>query len=117
MSSFNIIKNWEKNCIKNFFMNWYFSLNVFPKNWTTWTIQLLFICKKKFKWFKKKIEYFFRWMHAMVYKRNYHKVIIFSTCLHLMDHGGYFEKILWWKMVVYILIYHYVCEIGIHISN
>jgi len=53
----------------------------------------------------------------MVYKRNCHKVTIFSTCLHLMDHGGYFEKILWWKMVVYILIYHYVCEIGMHINN
>jgi hypothetical protein len=40
------------------------------------------------------------WMHVMVHAKNCHKVVVFSTYLDLMDHGGYLVKILWWKFVI-----------------
>jgi hypothetical protein len=42
------------------------------------------------------------WMHIQMCKINYHKVVVFSTCLNLMHHDGQLENTcdeicnIWW---------------------
>jgi len=60
-------------------------------------------------------------MYATDYKKKtYHKVVVFSTCVYLMHHGGNMEKILWWKFAIndgLHLNLSLCCEIGPHMNN
>jgi hypothetical protein len=50
-------------------------------------------------------------------KKTYHKVVVFSTCVYLMHHGGDMEKSLWWNFAINDGLYLNLslwCEIGPH---